>query len=169
MVSMRAKRCMWLLGGLVALCVCAAWLYQSAYPIAPDRSNAAECIQDFYLHGSTAEPPVVKLYDAVTLGDRTYVLLELGENLDLGRAILERSLTGRGSAMAAGASGMRSWKQTGGNTCCWEEETPESRSPAPRSHWTGPPIRQRSHVSPVSWSARRWTAGQRPAIWIWKP
>lgn len=81
--------------GLVALCVCAAWLYQSAYPIAPDRSNAAECIQDFYLHGSTAEPPVVKLYDAVTLGDRTYVLLELGENLDLGRAILERSLTGR--------------------------------------------------------------------------
>ena len=75
MVSMRAKRCMWLLGGLVALCVCAAWLYQSAYPIAPDRSNAAECIQDFYLHGSTAEPPVVKLYDAVTFGDRTYVLL----------------------------------------------------------------------------------------------
>ena len=105
MVSMRAKRCMWLLGGLVALCVCAAWLYQSAYPIAPDRSNAAECIQDFYLHGSTAEPPVVKLYDAVTLGDRTYVLLELGENLDLGRAILERSLTGRYRVAGLGYGG----------------------------------------------------------------
>ena len=105
MVSMRAKRCMWLLGGLVALCVCAAWLYQSAYPIALDRSNAAECIQDFYLHGSTAEPPVVKLYDAVTLGDRTYVLLELGENLDLGRAILERSLTGRYRVAGLGYGG----------------------------------------------------------------
>ena len=105
MVSMRAKRCMWLLGGLVALCVCAAWLYQSAYPIAPDRSNAAECIQDFYLHGSTAEPPVVKLYDDVTLGDRTYVLLELGENLDLGRAILERSLTGRYRVAGLGYGG----------------------------------------------------------------
>ena len=156
-----------MLGGLVALCVCAAWLYQSAYPIAPDRSNAAECIQDFYLHGSTAEPPVVKLYDAVTLGDRTYVLLELGENLDLGRAILERSLTGRYRVAGLGYGGGRfrdEIVETDGRKYLLLGGRNTGESP-----WTGPPIRQRSHVSPVSWSARRWTAGQRPAIWIWKP
>ena len=54
---------------------------------------------------SPRQPPVVKLYDAVTLGDRTYVLLELGENLDLGRAILERSLTGRYRVAGLGYGG----------------------------------------------------------------
>lgn len=96
-----------LVGGLTVLCmvILGEFLYRSAYPIEPDRSNLTECIQDFYLHGSTAAPPTVKLYDSVTVGERTYVLLELGENLDLGRVVLERGWTGRYKILNLGYGG----------------------------------------------------------------
>lgn len=97
----------WLAGGLTLLCllVLGGFLYESAYPVEPDQSNLAECIQDFSLRGSTAAPPAIKLYDAVTVGERTYVLLELGENWDLGRAVLEQSLTGRYRVTGMGYGG----------------------------------------------------------------
>lgn len=104
---MKSRTGKWLAGGLavLSLVVLGGFLYESAYPVEPDQSNLAECIQDFYLHGSTAAPPTVKLYDAVTVGERTYVLLELGENLDLGRAILKQSLTGRYRVTGLGYGG----------------------------------------------------------------
>ena len=104
---MKSRAGKWLAGGAAAICllILAGFLYQSAYPVEPDQSNLADCIQDRYLHGSTAKPPVVKLYDAVTVGERTYVLLELGENLDLGHAILERSQTGRYRVTGLGYGG----------------------------------------------------------------
>lgn len=94
---MKKRTGKWLAGGLTVLClvVLGGFLYESAYPVEPDQSNLAECVQEHYLRGSTAAPPTVKLYDAVTVGERTYVLLELGENLDLGSIVLERNLTGR--------------------------------------------------------------------------
>lgn len=99
----------WVAGGAAAICllILAGLLYQSAYPIEPDRSNLTDCIQDFYLHGSSAAPPSVITYDsdAVELGDRTYILLEIGENLDLGHVVLERSWTGRYKILNLGYGG----------------------------------------------------------------
>ena len=88
------------LGILAGVCVLAAAfaLYQRSYPVDPDQGNLAACVEDFYLLGRTEqEPPPVTLYadTAVTLGDRTWMLLEIGREMDLGRVILEKSFTGR--------------------------------------------------------------------------
>ena len=73
-------------------------LYQTSYPVDPDGGNLAECVEARYLRGQPRDtmPPYV-LYGgaAVTLGNRTWMLWEVGENLDLGRVILEESWTGR--------------------------------------------------------------------------
>ena len=73
-------------------------LYQRAYPVDPDWGNLGPCVEERYLHGQPRDtmPPYV-LYGsaAVTLGDRTWMLWDVGENLDLGRMILEESWTGR--------------------------------------------------------------------------
>ena len=67
-------------------------LYQRAYPVDPDWGNLGPCVEERYLHGRPRDtmPPYV-LYGsaAVTLGERTWMLLEVRENLDLGRVILE--------------------------------------------------------------------------------
>ena len=88
------------LGILAGVCVLAAAfaLYQRSYPVDPDQGNLTACVEDFYLLGRTEqEPPPVTLYadTAVTLGDRTWMLLEIGREMDLGRVILEKSFTGR--------------------------------------------------------------------------
>ena len=43
---------------------------------------------------------------AVTLGDRTWMLLEIGREMDLGRVILEKSFTGRYRIAALGYGGV---------------------------------------------------------------
>ena len=87
-------------GILAGVCVLAAAfaLYQRSYPVDPDQGNLTACVEDFYLLGRTEqEPPPVTLYadTAVTLGGRTWMLLEIGREMDLGRVILEKSWTGR--------------------------------------------------------------------------
>lgn len=97
MTKQKARRwAPWILAVLLAAGAFA--LYQRSYPIAPDQGNLAVCVGDFYLLGRPEqEPPPITLYadTALTLGDRTWMLLEIGRELDLGRVILERSLTGR--------------------------------------------------------------------------
>ena len=82
----------------VLLAAGAFGLYQRAYPVDPDWGNLGRCVEERYLHGQPRDtmPPYV-LYGgaAATLGDRTWILWEVGENLDLGRVILEESWTGR--------------------------------------------------------------------------
>ena len=90
----------WSLGILAVLLLGAGAfaLYQRSYPIDPDQGNLAAGVEDFYLRGRPEQdPPLAILYGeaAVSLGDRTWILWEVGENLDLGRVILEESWTGR--------------------------------------------------------------------------
>ena len=87
--------------GILAVLLLAAGavaLYQRSYPVDPDRGNLAACVEDRYLQSRAQQtmPPFTLHEDAaVTLGNRTWMLWEVGENLDLGRVILEESLTGR--------------------------------------------------------------------------
>lgn len=90
----------WSLGILAVLLLGAGAfaLYQRSYPIDPDQGNLAAGVEEFYLRGRPEQdPPLAILYGeaAVSLGDRTWILWEVGENLDLGRVILEESWTGR--------------------------------------------------------------------------
>ena len=90
----------WSLGVLAVLLLGAGAfaLYQRSYPIDPDQGNLAAGVEEFYLRGRPEQdPPLAILYGeaAVTLGDRTWIRWEVGESLDLGRVILEKSWTGR--------------------------------------------------------------------------
>ena len=81
-----------------ALAAGAFALYQRSYPVDPDGGNLAECVEARYLHGrprDTMPPYVLHGGAAVTLGDRIWMLWEVGEDLDLGRVLLEESWTGR--------------------------------------------------------------------------
>ena len=86
---------LWLAGGLVLLlAILTAAVYHTSYPVEADGSNLEMCIAAIYNRGSnTVSSPVIKIYDSVTLGNRSYVLIEPGE--DLGSVVLESGATGR--------------------------------------------------------------------------
>lgn len=88
-----AKR---ILGLLVLTAVCVGVGYHLSYPIKLNMITLPKHIQDFYNRGrSAAQPPSVTLFGGVGIGDREYYLLEIGEDMDLGRVVLKRGLNGR--------------------------------------------------------------------------
>lgn len=92
----RSRR--WALGILAALCLGAGGfaLERSFYPVEPDLSDLEIGLQDFWMRGRpTGTPPEMLVYQHLPVGDRIYVLFEVGPQLDLGTAALERSWTGR--------------------------------------------------------------------------
>ncbi|MBS6881861.1 hypothetical protein RX717_12275 [Intestinibacillus sp. NTUH-41-i26] len=67
-----------------------------SYPIQPDMANLTEHISKFYNRGRKTEvSPYIALYDSVNIGDKTYCLMEIGEDLDFGSVALEKSVFGR--------------------------------------------------------------------------
>lgn len=90
----------WIIGGTVLLIfLVAGGLYHRSYPIEADNSNLQEYVEVF-LNRRTDLPTnyEVELFDAYTVGNERYVLMELhgGRNSDpLGYVSLERGLNGR--------------------------------------------------------------------------
>lgn len=81
---------------LVAIIIAVVVLlgYHFSYPIELNRVSLPGYIQDFYNRGySVRQSPVIVLYDGVSIGNREYYLLEIGE--DLGYVALERGAFGR--------------------------------------------------------------------------
>lgn len=92
----RSRR--WALGVLAALCLGAGGLAleRSIYPVEPDLSGLETGLQDAWMRGRPAgTPPEMLVHQHLPVGDRIYVLFEVGPGLDLGTAALERSWTGR--------------------------------------------------------------------------
>ena len=92
----RSRR--WGLGILAALCLGAGALAleRTCYPVEPDLSGLETGLQDFWMRGRPAgAPPEMLVHQHLPVGDRIYVLVEVGPELDLGTAALERSWTGR--------------------------------------------------------------------------
>ena len=86
----------WVLGTLAALCLGAGGfaLERSFYPVEPDLSGLETGLQDFWMRGRPAgTPPEMLVHQHLPVGDRIYVLFEVGPELDLGTAALERSWT----------------------------------------------------------------------------
>ena len=78
---------------LLFAAVVAAGVELSTYRIRPDLSDLETCVAEYSSRGrETAPSPPVKIYDSVTFGKQTVVLLEIGE--DLGTAILQKNLLG---------------------------------------------------------------------------
>ena len=80
-----------------------------------------------------------RLHEPVTLGERTYVPMEVGEKL--GYALLERSITGR-YRIAHTSSGNAPFRcgvieENGGKQLLFRDGTPSERSTGSKSHWTG--------------------------------
>lgn len=79
---------------LAALCIGIG--YHFSYPIKLDPVTLPEYIQDFYNRGrSAAQSPAVTLFDSVGIGNKEYYLLEIGQDIDLGCAVLNKGLNGR--------------------------------------------------------------------------
>lgn len=69
-------------------------VYHFSFPVKEDRSNLAECINDFSNRGySIKYSNDIELYDSVVLGKKQYILIELDGQL--GSVILIRGITGR--------------------------------------------------------------------------
>jgi len=76
--------------------VCLGIGYYFSYPIEQNMVTLPRHIQNFYNRGrSVAQSPAIALFDGVGIGNRQYFLLEIGENQDLGRVVLEKGLNGR--------------------------------------------------------------------------
>ena len=80
---------------LVLAAVFAAAWYHFSYPIELNLATLPEEITAFLDHGAgTWNASDIRLYDGVELGNRVYVLLETGMDMELGRVILERGPLG---------------------------------------------------------------------------
>lgn len=79
---------------ILAAALLAAW-YHFSYPIRLNLATLPEEIAAFLDHGTgTWDVSDIRLYDGVELGNRVYVLLETGMEMELGRVILERGPLG---------------------------------------------------------------------------
>jgi hypothetical protein len=77
---------------LAAICVLVG--YYLSYPIKLNTDTLPEYIQEFYSRGrSSVSAPIIQVYDGVSLGNKEYYLVEVGE--DLGTVTLEKGLTGQ--------------------------------------------------------------------------
>ena len=86
------KRIFLLFAALVVVLGIFLFHYWRSYPVEADQSNLKECVEDYYLRGREYTPPTIKLYDAVTVGNATHVLMELDEQL--GEVRLKQGFTG---------------------------------------------------------------------------
>ena len=136
----RSRR--WALGILAALCLGAGALAmeRTCYPVEPDLSGLETGLQDFWMRGRPAgTPPEMLIHQHLPVGDRIYVLFEVGPELDLGTAALERSWTGRWRVDRLGWGGgnvrRRWWKQAGGNISCWAESRRADRQRRFHTGW----------------------------------
>ncbi len=78
---------------LLAVACLAGFLELRTYSVAPDRSNLAQCVTEFYNRGySGTYDPILTLYGSVTLGRETIVALDLDGKL--GRVLLEENPLG---------------------------------------------------------------------------
>lgn len=111
-----------------------------SYPIDPGMDGLEGSLKNWLNRGIDAvhgyQP---RLYEPVTLGERTYVPMEVGEKL--GYALLERSITGR-YRIAHTSSGNAPFRcgvieENGGKRCFFRDGTPSERSTGSKSHWTG--------------------------------
>lgn len=65
------------------------------YRIQPDLSNLESCITEFDNRGrKTPASPALKIYDSLTFGTQTIVLIEIGENSELGTVTLQKNIFG---------------------------------------------------------------------------
>lgn len=79
---------------VLAAALLAAW-HHFSYPIELNMVTLPEEIAAFLDHGTgTWDASDIRLYDGVELGNRVYVLLETGMEMELGRVILERGPLG---------------------------------------------------------------------------
>ena len=79
---------------VLAASLLAAW-HHFSYPIELNMATLPEEIAAFLDHGTgTWDVSDIRLYDGVELGNRVYVLLETGMEMELGRVILERGPLG---------------------------------------------------------------------------
>lgn len=79
---------------VLAAVLLAAW-HHFSYPIELNMATLPEEIAAFLDHGTgTWDVSDIRLYDGVELGNRVYVLLETGMEMELGRVILERGPLG---------------------------------------------------------------------------
>lgn len=80
---------------LILAAVILAAAYHVSYPIKLNLATLPEEIAAFLDHGTgTWDASDIRLYDGVELGNRVYVLLETGMEMELGRVILERGPLG---------------------------------------------------------------------------
>lgn len=90
----------WMIGlAVLLILLVAGGLYHRSYPVEADHSNLQEQVETFLNRGNHLPLNYeVELFDAYTIGNERYVLMELhdGQNSDpLGYARLERGLNGR--------------------------------------------------------------------------
>lgn len=90
----------WMIGLSVLLILLAAGgLYHRSYPVEADHSNLQEQVESFLNRGNNLPLNYgVELFDAYTIGNERYVLMELHDGQDsdpLGYVRLERGLNGR--------------------------------------------------------------------------
>ena len=93
---MKRKTRPWLLGGLVIIVILllVGLHYTLSFPIDEEKSNLVSAIEDRYSLGRQSQyTPTISIYDSVTIGKKTYVLIEIDE--DLGQAILIQNPFGR--------------------------------------------------------------------------
>lgn len=80
---------------LILAAALAAAVYHFSYPMELNLATLPEEIAAFLDHGSgTWDASDIRLYDGVELGNRVYVLLETGMEMEFGRVILERGPLG---------------------------------------------------------------------------
>ena len=80
---------------LILAAALTAAAYHVSYPVKLNLATLPEEIAAFLNHGAgTWNASDIRLYDGVELGNRVYVLLETGMDMELGRVILERGPLG---------------------------------------------------------------------------
>lgn len=79
---------------VILLVIVAAVGYHFSFPVKEDCSNLKTCIDEWLNRGqSVAYSHNITLYDSITLGNLTYIPMEVDE--EIGYVLLNRSITGR--------------------------------------------------------------------------
>lgn len=92
--------------GVPAVCIFIMMAYNLKYHIEPDMETLPRHIADFYNRGSSAvSAPPVEVYCGVSIGKNQYYMFEIGEEMQLGSATLEKGLNGRWRILHMGYGG----------------------------------------------------------------
>lgn len=142
---------------LAVAALCALGGVCLTYPIQLDQATLPGYLADFYDRGrSTPLSPQVTIYDELELGRRNYYLFEVGPDLELGTATLERGPLGRYKIVRIGWGGgnfKNSVEESGGEKYLLiAGGTPGSRSPEYPPSWGERPMTCTPRGT-TSWSA----------------